>query len=119
MQTTKHIKTIYQKNIFPNLETLDVDFEDRLTGKAIIIDDKQKIASVGTTVNFIYTLPGGGIDAKEEIRTGMIRESKEETGCDVEIFSMLGIIDDFRNRDKKHCISYCAVAKVAGEKHDP
>lgn len=119
MQTTPHIKTIYQKDIFPNMEMAEVDFEDRLTGKAIIIDNEDKIAMVGTTVNFIYTLPGGGIDTNEDIETGILRESKEETGCHVEIVSMLGMIDDFRNRDKKHCISYCAIAKVVGEKQDP
>ncbi len=53
LSNKKNIKTLNQKDVFPNIETLNVDFEDRLTGKAIIIDSEQKIALVGTTVNFI------------------------------------------------------------------
>ena len=119
MQNIKSLKTLYQKDIFPSMELLDVEFEDRLTGKAIIVDSEDRIALVGTSLNFIYTLPGGGIDSGEEIEVGIVRESKEETGCVVEIIHMLGMIDDYRNGDKKHCISYCAVAKVIGEKQEP
>ena len=81
MQNIKSIKTLYQKDVFPNMELVDVEFEDRLTGKAIIVDDEGNIALVGTSVNFIYTLPGGGIDSGEEIEVGIIREVKEEAGC--------------------------------------
>ena len=119
MQNIKSLKTIYQKDIFPNIEIIDVEFEDRLTGKAIIIDKENKIAMVGSSVNFIYTLPGGGIDIGEQIEQGIIREIKEEAGCIIEISHMLGRIDDYRNRDKKHCISYCAIAKVIGDKQEP
>ena len=119
MQQIKNLKTFYQKDIFPNMKSAEVVFEDRLTGKAIIIDHEDKIALVGSSVNHIYTLPGGGIDSGEDIQSGIIRESKEEAGCVVEIAYMLGIIDDYRNRDKKHCISYCAVTKVIGNKQGP
>lgn len=119
MQNAKVLKIFTQKDVFPNMEIVEVEFEDRLTGKSIIVDSDDKIALVGSTVNHIYTLPGGGIDKDENIEAGIIREAKEETGCDIEISSMLGIIYDYRNRDKKHCITYCAISEVAGEKHDP
>jgi ADP-ribose pyrophosphatase YjhB (NUDIX family) len=106
------LKTVRQSDVFPKLPNSDVLFEDRLTGKSIIVDNNHDIALVGTTVNYIYTLPGGGIDVNESIEEGIIREAKEETGCTVKLDSILGVIEDYRNRDKKHCISYCGLAHV-------
>jgi ADP-ribose pyrophosphatase YjhB (NUDIX family) len=116
MENYKNIKTLYQKDIFPKMEDTEVAYEDRATGKSIVIDKEDKIALVGTTVNYIYTLPGGGIENGEDINSGIIREIKEETGCNIEIIKIIGTIDDYRNRDKKHCINYCAVSNVLGEK---
>ena len=81
----KHLKTFYQKDIFPNMEISDTVLEDRITGKAIMTDSEGKIALVGSDVSLLYTLPGGGIEDGESIEAGIIRESKEETGCIVEI----------------------------------
>ncbi len=119
MKNIPIIKTYKQKDIFPAMADLEVEFKDRITGKSIILDDNNNLALVGTTVNHIYTLPGGGIDSGESVEDGIIREAKEETGCDIEVVNILGIIDDYRNRDRKHCISYCAVAKLLkkGEHH--
>jgi 8-oxo-dGTP diphosphatase len=116
---TQNLKTFIQKDVFPDMELIDVAFEDRLTGKSIVTDSDGKIAFVGASVSNIYTLPGGGIDKNESIEDGIIREAKEEIGCDIKISSMLGVIDDYRNRDKKHCISYCAIAEIIGEKGSP
>lgn len=112
----KKLKTFTQKDIFPNMECINVIFEVRLTGKVIVLDKDNKIALVGASVNNIYTLPGGGINKNESIEDGIIREAKEETGCNIKIDRIMGVIDDFRNRDKKHCISHCAIARVFGEK---
>ena len=97
------------------MEVVGVEFKKRITGKSVIRDG-DKIALVGTTVNYIYTLPGGGVNEGEDISTGITREAKEETGCTVVLTEMLGVIEDYRNRDKKHCISYCAITNVVGEK---
>lgn len=120
MKKYKNFCTIYQRDIFPDMPVvnLDVDCVDRLTGKAIIIDTDGKIALVAEN-NLIYTLPGGGIDSGESIEIGIVREMLEETGCNVEIDFILGCTDDYRNRDKKHCINYCAISKIIGEKGAP
>lgn len=111
------ITTIYQKNVFPEIvEDPDIEYTDRNTGKAIIIDDNGMVGLVGNKQNDFLLLPGGGIDAEENIEDGIIRECLEETGCNVVLKSEVGIIDDYRPRDKKHCINYCYVANVIGEK---
>jgi ADP-ribose pyrophosphatase YjhB (NUDIX family) len=114
----KLLATFNQKDIFPEQEDnkQNIIFEDRLTGKAIVFDHENKIALVGNKVNSYYLLPGGGIDSGESIPDGIIRECKEEIGCTVTLLNNIGAIEDYRNRDKKHCINYCYTAKLIGEK---
>ncbi len=114
----KTLRTFTQKDIFPEKEDdkEKINFEDRVTGKAIVFDDDKNVALIGTKVNSFYLLPGGGIDQGESIEVGIIRECLEEIGCNVELKMPIGTIDDYRNRDKKHCINYCYTAKLVGEK---
>lgn len=112
------LTTIREKDVFPLRKTLEdgVIFEDRLTGKAIVFDKDHNIALVGNKVNSFYSLPGGGIDDHESVENGIIRECLEEIGCKILLKEKIGVIDDYRIRDKKHCINYCYVAEVVGEK---
>ncbi len=114
----KNLGTFTQTDVFPDKEDNKemIDFEDRITGKAIVFDDDNNIALVGNKVNSFYLLPGGGINHGESIESGIIRESLEETGCHVELQKAVGIVNDYRNRDKKHYINYCYIAKLVGEK---
>jgi|GEM_PF-183544 len=114
----KNLGTTRQKEIFPELEDdiTKIHFEDRLTGKAVVFDDDNNIALVGNKINTFYLLPGGGIDQDESIENGIVRECLEEIGCEVRLEKEIGVIDDYRNRDKKHCINYCYAARVVGEK---
>lgn len=114
----KTLGTFTQKDVFPEKEDdkEKINFEDRITGKAIVFDDDNNVALVGTKVNSFYLLPGGGVDQSESIEAGIVRECLEEIGCNVELQKAIGMIDDYRNRDKKHCINYCYVAKLFGEK---
>lgn len=114
----KSLGTHTQSDIFPDKEDnkKEVIFEDRITGKAVVFDEQKNIALVGNKVNSFYLLPGGGIDQYESIENGIVRECLEEIGCDVELSKAIGIIDDYRNRDKKHCINYCYTAKLIGKK---
>ncbi len=114
----KKLGTFTQKDIFPEKkdDREEIKFEDRATGKAIVFDDDNNIALVGNKVNSFYLLPGGGIDPGESIESGIVRECLEEIGCNVELNVAIGTIDDYRNRDKKHCINYCYTAKIIGGK---
>lgn len=114
----KFLAVIKEKDVFPEKKTSEdgVRYEDRPTGKAIVFDEEGKIALVGTKVNSYYLLPGGGIDPGESVEDGIVRECLEEIGCDVRLDRPLGIIEDYRTRDKKHCINYCYTAKLRGEK---
>lgn len=113
----KKISTIYQKDVFPEMiEDPSIEYSDRNTGKAIIVDSNGRICLVGNKQNNFLQLPGGGIDDVEDIGQGVIRECLEETGYNVKLRSEVGVIDDYRPRDKKHCINFCYVVTVIGEK---
>src|SRR3989344_4811259 len=105
----RKLGTFTQTDVFPKMEDdkEEIHFEDRITGKAIVFDDDNNIALVGNKVNSFYLLPGGGVDQDESVELGIIRECLEEVGCNVELKKAIGIIDDYRNRDKKHCVNYC------------
>lgn len=110
----KKLRTFTQNDVFPEKEDYKekINFEDRITGKAIVFDDNNNVALVGNKVNSFYLLPGGGVDRDESVECGIIRECLEEVGYNVELKEAIGIIDDYRNRDKKHCINYCYSARI-------
>jgi len=106
-----------QKDVFPQkIEEKGVVFEDRLTGKAIVFDAEGNVALVGNKINSFYLLPGGGIGKDESIEKGIVRECLEEIGCHVGLLDLIGVIEDYRDRDKKHCINYCYTARLIGSK---
>lgn len=116
----RQLATIQEKDVYPDREVpVDIRYEDRVTGKAILCDAEGRIALMGNTQNDFLQLPGGGIDTSEDIAEGIIRECVEETGCQAYILEEVGVIDDYRSRDGKHCINYCYLAKVKGEKGTP
>lgn len=107
------LMTLRDKDIFSSAPDVDgVVWTERITGKVIFFDEEGMIALIGNTVNNFFGLPGGGIEDSESILDGIRRECREETGCEIEIQEMLGITEDFRSRDGKHCISFCYAAKV-------
>jgi len=116
----KTIAIIHENDIYPEKDiSQNIEYSDRVTGKVFVLDDKNNLALVGNNQNEFLQLPGGGIDASENIIDGIIRECLEEIGCTVTIVREVARIDDFRPRDAKHCINYCYVAKVLGNKLIP
>lgn len=122
MSTTPKIKTgdvlltLRDKDVFPQApEVTGVIWKDRLTGKAVILNNTGEIALIGNKVNDLFMLPGGGIENNEDPIAGTKRECQEETGCTIEITHALGVTEDFRARDAKHCISFGYIGKVVAQ----
>lgn len=109
--------TLRDKDIFPEvLSTPDPVWKDRITGKAVIFNDNNQIALIGNRIHSFFLLPGGGIENGENIIQGVKRECREETGLEVELTREIGVSEDFRIRDAKHCITiaYFATALSKG-----
>jgi 8-oxo-dGTP diphosphatase len=61
-----------------------------------------------------WALPGGFVDAGEELGKACMREAKEETGLDVELVEQLFTYSDPRRDPRKHTISTVYACKVRG-----
>ena len=71
-----------------NLKEFDID-EYNIKARAILINDNNEIL-IGN-YGEIYLLPGGSINANEDIPNGLIRELKEETGTDYKLEELISI----------------------------
>jgi 8-oxo-dGTP diphosphatase len=61
-----------------------------------------------------WALPGGFVDAGEELGKACTREAKEETGLDVELVEQLFTYSDPKRDPRKHTISTVYACKVRG-----
>lgn len=76
----------------------------------VVENDKGEILMIRRTDNDNWALPGGAIDLGESVTQAAVRETKEETGIDVEIAGLVGIYSDPR-----HVIHYTSNNEVRQE----
>ncbi len=111
----KTIKTIRDTDVGSDTSNPE-KYEERRAARAIVFDKENKVALLHATKKGYHKLPGGGIEAGEDIVEALKRESLEEIGCNIENVKELGIIEEYRNQFVMHQISYCFIADLAGEK---
>ncbi|MGI5327507.1 NUDIX domain-containing protein [Actinomadura nitritigenes] len=76
----------------------------------VVENNNGEILMIRRTDNDNWALPGGAIDLGESVTQAAIRETKEETGIDVEITGLVGIYSD-----PKHVIHYTSNDEVRQE----
>lgn len=67
----------------------------------VVLDDHGRVLLIERTDNGLYALPGGAQDLGESVRDAGVRETREETGLEVEVTGIVGVYSDPR-----HVISY-------------
>jgi 8-oxo-dGTP diphosphatase len=83
--------------------------------RAILVDQESRIALMHVAKHNYYKLPGGGVEAGEELAVALRRELLEEVGAsEVEIVSEIGQIDEYRDEWDKKSEHYGFLAKLAG-----
>ena len=95
------------------------EHKNREAARAIVYDHGGNIALISATKEGYHKLPGGGVDAGENIMTALARELKEEIGCEVTNVRELGAIEEYRGAYGLHHLSYCFLADLVGEKGEP
>ena len=63
----------------------------------IVADSAGRLLMVHRTDNDLWSIPGGAMDLGESIADAAVRETREETGLDVEVTSIVGIYTNPRH----------------------
>lgn len=93
-------------------EQLKSSYELRKSARVILINEAGEIAIQHLQNYRFYKLPGGGVDPGETIEEALVREVREEVGCDCKIERSIGVTVEYRDKYKLIHLSYCYVATV-------
>lgn len=88
------------------------DWNVRQAVRAVLLNERNQIALMHIGAYDVYKLPGGGMEEGENLETAFIRELLEETGCEAEKISDLGIFIEKREEWKMFQVSHCFLAKA-------
>ena len=94
-------ENLIKKSIIRNrLGEIMTIYEDnrRVVSRCITFIDKkilliERFKKTGNEMLHYYTIPGGGVEVGEDYLDAAVRETKEETCCDVQIISFLQVED--------------------------
>ncbi|GKU78806.1 NUDIX hydrolase [Paenibacillus sp. L3-i20] len=83
--------------------------------RGIIFNEKYELALIHMHSDQYYKLPGGGIEAGEEMEAALHREALEEMGATVELTDEVGLIIEYRDEQEMMQFSYCYIATLSGD----
>ncbi len=61
-----------------------------------------------------WALPGGFVEFGETVESAAIRETKEETGIDVELGQLVGVYSDPKRDPRGHVVTVCFLGSKIG-----
>lgn len=86
--------------------------EIRHASRAIIFDENNLIPLLFVARYNYHKLPGGGIEEGESRVDALLREIREEAGCEMEAAAEIGEVLEFRSKWNLKQTSYCYLGKV-------
>jgi ADP-ribose pyrophosphatase YjhB (NUDIX family) len=105
--------TLHDSNSMPSEDdSKDSHWRLRDVAKVVLRNKDGFIALIGNNLNEYLTLPGGGVNAGEDIQLAAIRECEEETGFVIALDEQLGTTEDYRSRNGLHYINHGFVGTV-------
>jgi 8-oxo-dGTP diphosphatase len=95
------------------------NYRTRTAVRAVLLDKPGRVALMHSLRYGYYKLPGGGVDADEQLSTALQRELKEETGCTAEVTKELGKVIEWRDSSRFMQVSYAYHVTLLGEPGEP
>ena len=108
---------LHDEDIFSNPAAPPKFYKLRPTSKGIIFDAEGNIALLAARGHALF--PGGGIKNGETPEQALVRECKEEIGCNVVLTGYIGWYEQYRAHQAKKYEVHFFVAQVIGEKGSP
>ena len=108
---------LLRSTVHPDIRSLEQSAFLRIATRAIILKGEM-ILMLYTERYHDYTLPGGGVDAGEDLQQGLIRELQEETGAqNIRNIRDFGLYEEYRPWYKDDFAimqmkSYCYVCDI-------
>jgi 8-oxo-dGTP pyrophosphatase MutT (NUDIX family) len=108
---------LLQTMVHRSVKQVEGKVYERRAARGIVLDGS-KILLLYTKRYNDYSFPGGGVDAHEDLISGLKRELAEEIGAsNIEILQEFGYIDEYRPHHKPdydliHMLSYFYVCKL-------
>ncbi|MBU1071546.1 NUDIX domain-containing protein [Patescibacteria group bacterium] len=106
------INIVNDKTVSNSKQSALIGWNVRQAIRAVLFNEQKQIALMHIGAYDVYKLPGGGVKENENLETAFVRELLEETGCEAEKISDLGIFVEKRKEWKMLQISYCFLAKT-------
>jgi len=113
------IKEIYEEDLGYDYEYSNIAYKLRKASRSIVLNDSREIAILYVAKNKYHKLPGGGIEAGENIKMALNREVMEEAGVEIDILGEIGAIIEYRSKHELLQISYCYYSEVRGHIVEP
>ncbi|ULR49812.1 NUDIX hydrolase [Streptomyces deccanensis] len=87
---------------------------------AVALNEAGDVLLIHRTDNDLWALPGGGVDVGESAPDAAVRETKEETGCDIEVTGLVGLYTNpahvmaYDDGEVRQQFAICFRARVTG-----
>ncbi len=94
-------------------------FEHRVAARTVLFNDDGTIALLFVRADGYHKLPGGGVEAGETIRDGLVREVREEVGCGIAVGDEIGTVLEYCGGTKTLQESHTFFGTVAGDMGEP